>query len=319
MILAGDIGGTKTLLALYEYQQGRLQEIICTRYPSADFDDFFTLLADFLAEVPLDRLEAAAFGVAGPVFDQQCRATNLPWVISTGHIRQRLGTDRVFLLNDLQATAYGMLHLADEDFITLNEGNTTKGNAAVIAAGTGLGEGILYHDDNGQWHPIATEGGHCEFAPQTARQDRLLGWLRQYYPEHVSIERILSGPGIRQLYQFILEDDNDIAEPTPLGSALITERALGENDAACIETLELFSEIYGAEAGNLALKCLARGGVFIGGGIAPKILPILQRGQFIEAFTHKGRFSSMLSAIPVRVSLNEHTALLGAAWYALHH
>ncbi len=249
--------------------------------------------------------------------------TNLPWDISAANLRELLGIDQVYLLNDLEATAYGMLHLEDSAFVDLNpDAKSVRGNCAVIAAGTGLGEAILYFDGK-NYHPIASEGGHCDFAPLTPQQDSLLLWLRQRFPEHVSLERILSGPGISTLYDYLRESgfaaESDLLKNIPENedkSALISKAAFEENDPLSVETLRLFSEIYGAEAGNLALKCLSVGGVYLGGGIAPKILPFLQTDTFYSAFISKGRFASMLRRIPLKVSLNPETALLGAAHFA---
>ncbi len=322
MILAGDIGGTKTLLALYEPGAKQLNEVVCKQYPSAGYANFSDLLQTFLHATNPRRLEAAALGVAGPVIDQHCVTTNLPWVISSTELQQSLQIDKAYLLNDLQATAYGMLHLPNDDFFCLNKGSKVSGNVAVIAAGTGLGEAILYHEGEDRWHPIATEGGHCEFGPQNALQDRLLQWLRERYPEHVSIERILSGPGISNLYQFLLEEKQATpgGDRPPLPDAkTINELAFKKDDPIALEALILFTEIYGAEAGNLALKSFSRGGVFIGGGIAPKILPLLRDGHFMRGFSKKGRFSAVLQDMPVNLSLNELTGLLGAAWFAFNH
>ncbi len=316
-VLAGDIGGTKTLLALFERHGERLRETARKKYASGDWRDFSDLLTDFLGSCGQPALEAATIGVAGPVIAGECRTTNLPWIVRADDLHRRLGTDAVFLLNDLQATGYGMLHLRDSDFAVLNKGRSVSGNAAVIAAGTGLGEGILFLDSEGRWHPLATEGGHCEFAPQNEIQDALLAWLRQRYPEHVSVERILSGPGLEDLYRFIGEFRRTTAPEKD--ARTITADALASRDPLCRETLVLFAEIYGAEAGNLALKCLARGGVYLGGGIAPKILPILQEGHFLRGFSAKGRFRGLLEEMPVSVSMSEETALLGAARYAIDH
>ncbi len=327
MILAGDIGGTKTLLALYQSEGATLQQITRKIYDSQGHAAFAEILADFTTSVDLSSLSSAALGIAGPIIDQTCNTTNLPWAISGKSLQGQLGLEKVFLLNDLEATAYGMTHLPASDFSSLNRGEPgSSGNIAVIAAGTGLGEALLYHQDD-RWHPIATEGGHCEFAPQTSQQDNLLHWLRNHYPEHVSLERILSGPGIVSLYQFLL--DTGFSSPPEEFPATNTEalpdareisfQALTGNHPLCVETLRLFTEIYGAEAGNLALKSLSRGGVFIGGGIAPKILPLLKNGVFMDAFTRKGRFSNLMQSMPVRVSLNQETALIGAAYFAHDH
>lgn len=319
MILAGDIGGTKTLLALFEPNADGLNKIAEARFSSQAYTSFDDLLEDFLTQHDSISIDAVAIGVAGPVIDQTCRTTNLPWVLRATDIANQTGARYATLLNDLQATAYGMLHLPDDDFFTLNDAKRASGNIAVIAAGTGLGEAMLFHDESGRWHPVATEGGHCDFAPRDAQQERLLHWLNQRYPEHVSYERVVSGPGIRRLYEFLHSEGvrGEVeSESFPPDPAWITLQAEDRGDALCRETLHLFARIYGAEAGNLALKTLARGGIYLGGGITPKILPFLESGGFLNALTAKGRFREMLVSIPVKVALNEETALLGAAWYA---
>jgi glucokinase len=216
-----------------------------------------------------------------------------------------------------------MLYLEEDEFADLNpKGRKVNGNRAVIAAGTGLGEAMLYYDGSA-YHPIGSEGGHSDFAPLTPQQDELLKWMRNRYPGHVSYERILSGPGIYTLYEFLVESDFT-PQPSsmlhiPEGkdrSAMVSECALKELNPLCMEALRLFAEIYGAEAGNLALKSMSLGGVYIGGGIAPKILSVLSNNHFMNGFLGKGRFNEMLQAMQVKVSLNPQTALLGAAYYA---
>jgi len=322
MILAGDIGGSKTVLALYQQQaDGRLQ---CQReqtFPSQEYTRFDEVLTAFLPSAT--ALDAACFGIAGPVVNQRCQTTNLPWLIDAEQLKQQLGIPRVQLLNDLEAMALGMLALPGQDLVELNPNARPQvGHSAVIAAGTGLGEAILYWD--GQQHrPIATEGGHCDFAPQTAQQDLLLAYLRQHYPGHVSYERILSGPGFGYLYDFLR--DSQFAPPCPAvpdsnthevdRNAVISRLGLHDEDALCAEAVRMFVEIYGAEAGNLALKSLAVGGVFIGGGIGPKIRSKLESGVFMQAFKNKGRFFPLLDTVSVKLSLNPHTPLLGASRY----
>jgi len=323
MILAGDIGGTKTSLALYDIQDTSLVPYSQKTFLSKNYSSFNDVIHEFIQMSPEVVITSASFGIAGPIIDERCRTTNLPWDISAQDLRELFGINKVHLLNDLEATAYGMLYLKEDDFIDLNPNATpSKGNCAVIAAGTGLGEAILYFDGT-SYHPIASEGGHCDFAPLNPQQDALLCWLRLRYPEHVSLERILSGPGIAAVYDFLAESNFDIQpdfmknlDETTDKSARISEGALVYNDPLCVETLRLFSEIYGAEAGNLALKSMSLGGVYIGGGIAPKIVNILQNGTFLNSFVSKGRFETMLRAMPLKVSLNPETALLGAAHYA---
>ncbi len=323
MILAGDIGGTKTNLALFEYKDKRLNVIAQHQFSSREFSDLNEVIMLFRQKTSLPSVDAACFGIAGPVIDGRCRTTNLPWDITTSDLQEHLGIQKVRLLNDLEATAYGMLYVPEDEFVDLNpKGRQMDGNRAVIAAGTGLGEAMLYYDGS-VYHPIGSEGGHSDFAPLTPQQDALLKWMRNRYPGHVSFERILSGPGIYTLYEFLVENDFS-AQPAsmlniPEGkdrSAMVSECALKEHNPLCMEALRLFAEIYGAEAGNLALKSMSLGGVYIGGGIAPKILQILANNHFMNGFLSKGRFNEMLQAMQVKVSLNPETALLGAAYYA---
>lgn len=324
-LLAGDIGGTKTVLALYTVDGGALDLKAKTQYASRDHAEFSEVVSAFLSEHGAPRVDAACFGIAGPVIGGVCKTTNLPWEITTDALRAQLDTPNVRLLNDLESTAYGMLYLDASAFVDLNPaGEAQGGNLAVIAAGTGLGEAFLYHDGRG-YQPIGTEGGHSDFAPIDVQQSALLQWLQKRHPDHVSCERVLSGPGVYTLYEF-LRDSGAAPEPafmTDLGadadrSAAVSRGALEKEDPLCHEALKLFARIYGAEAGNLALKSLSVGGVLVGGGIAPKILPYLH-DYFMETFTAKGRFSELLRAMPVRVSLEPETSLLGAAHYAADH
>ena len=321
MILAADIGGTKVNLALYNKKSLELIEQI--QFASKDYTSFEQIILEFKKQTAFDKIDAACFGIAGPIINERCRTTNLPWDIKASKLKEDLQTPKVKLLNDLEATAYGMLYLKEEEFINLNpNGRKQKGNIAVIAAGTGLGEGFLYYDGK-EYHPIGSEGGHTDFAPISAQQDELLFWLRKRYPGHVSYERIVSGAGIATLYEFLLESsfapESSIMKELQIGedkSAMISKCALELNDPLCMETLRLFAEIYAAEAGNLALKSMALGGVYIGGGIAPKILPIITSEYFLNSFMSKGRFEELLRGIELKVSLNDKTALLGSARYA---
>ncbi len=324
MILAGDIGGTKTNLALFKVEDKKLVVQVQHQFPSRDFSSFSEVIKAFEEKTEMPQVRAACFGIAGPVIEGRCRTTNLPWDISTADLQNHLNTDKVRLLNDLESTAYGMLYLPEEEFINLNpRGRPSNNSRAVIAAGTGLGEAMLYYDGN-DYHPIASEGGHSDFAPVTAQQDELLRWMRNRYPGHVSYERILSGPGIYTLYEFLYESG---FAPQPASmmnisvgedrSAMVSSCALKEHDPLCMEALRLFVEIYGAEAGNLALKTISLGGVYIGGGIAPKILSVMTNNHFMNGFTSKGRFEEMLRGMEVKISLNPETALLGAAYFAV--
>lgn len=319
-VLAGDVGGTKTLLALYRCEAGRLELLREARHASGEFSGLEEIVAVFLSgEAPL----AACFGVAGPVADGRCRTTNLPWLLDEVELSNALGGVPVKLLNDLEAIALGLLRLRGEAFHSLNSGQAGAGNMAVIAAGTGLGEAML-HWDGGAYTAIAGEGGHCDFAPVDALQDRLLAFLRDRFGGHVSYERILSGSGLHAIYEYFLA--GGFPRPSPelaeaLGgsdpAAAIARFGLEGRDDACRQALALFARIYGQEAGNLALKCLARGGVLVAGGIASKLLPILEDGAFMAGFCDKGRFAGLMRDMPVRVCLDPQAPLLGAAATAL--
>lgn len=321
MILAGDIGGTKTILALFKANDSKPRQIY--QFKSKDFSDFSLLIDKFLAMTKPANISSACFGVAGAVIDGRCQATNLPWEVSTLGLSKQLNANNIYLLNDLEATAYGMLILSDDDFYTLqHQSQKYSGNKAVIAAGTGLGEAILFKNRN-SYHPSASEGGHTDFAPTSKTQDDLLAYLRQRYGLHVSYERVLSGPGIYTLYQFLKQTyhiktvlDFSLFGDDVDKSAIISEYALKHDDLLCIKTMNLFAQIYGQEAGNLALTALSTGGLYIGGGIAPKIMPFLTDGTFLNAFLNKGRFANLLKNIDIKISLNKNTALLGAMQFA---
>jgi glucokinase len=321
MILAGDIGGTKTVLGLFEEAGETLRAAREETFPSRSHGALEEILDRFLGSGPRPVIRVACFGVAGPVVDGRSRTTNLPWELDEVALARRVGAPRAKLLNDLEAAAYGMLFLAPGDLRTLHPGaGQSRGNIAVIAAGTGLGEAMLYWGGD-RYHPIASEGGHADFAPRTDREMELLGYLRREFG-HVSYERLLSGPGLFNIYRF-LRDSGYAEEPAWLHeelasgdpSATITRLALADAHLLCTGSLDLFAAIYGAEAGNLALRCLAVGGVYVGGGIAPKILPKLQNGTFVRAFTEKGRFADLMRTIAVNVAVNSGAPLIGAAHY----
>jgi len=321
-ILAGDIGGTKTVLALFESAPSGLHQVRETIFHSSAYRSFDDVLAEFRhADSPPPDL--ASFGVAGAVIDGRAHITNLPWVLEANALAAVTKAARVTLLNDLEASAYGVLFLGPNERSMLNAGaDTHPGNVAVVAAGTGLGEAILYRD-GACFHPIASEGGHADFAPRTDEEIELLRYLRTRFGR-VSYERVLSGPGIHNIYDFLREtryapESAALAERLASGdpSVTITAYGLAGTEPLCVKTLDLFASIYGAEAGNLALKCLSVGGVFITGGIAPKLLPVLQNGSFMRGFTDKGRFATLMERIPVAVALNPRAPLLGAAHFAL--
>jgi len=322
MILAGDIGGTKTVIGLFEKAGNRLHVIREETFPSQRYGSLEAILDQFMGPGSHPPLRVACFGVAGPVVEGRSKATNLPWELDECALAEFLKVQQVKLLNDLEAAAYGMLHLDPTDLCVLQPGLTRKGNIAVIAAGTGLGEAILYWD-GARYHPMATEGGHTDFAPRSDIEVELLRYLQREFG-HVSYERIISGPGILNIYKF-LRDTGFAPEPDWLRKRLqnsdpsptITEIGLQQGHELCTETLALFTSIYGAEAGNLALKTLSLVGVYVSGGIAPKILDKLKDGTFMRTFSNKGRYSDLLKKIPVKVALDNRAGLIGAAHYAL--
>jgi glucokinase len=322
MILAGDIGGTKVQLALVERQGRTLRRRRTARFQSRRYRSLEAVLGEFLAGERKGRVRAACFGVAGPIVDGRCETPNLPWVIEERSLRRALGTSRVRLLNDLEAMAAGVLRLRPRDLATLQRGIPGReGNAAVIAAGTGLGQATLFWDGE-RHHPSASEGGHCDFAPRNREEYALLAYLQRVHGR-VSYERVLSGPGLHAIYRF-LRDTGRAREPRWLAremtdrdpAAVISEMALKGRSALCARALDLFTSLYGAEAGNLALRAVAVRGLYVGGGIAPKILPKLRAGGFLRSFLSKGRMTPLLKTFPVHVILNQETPLLGAAGFA---
>lgn len=321
MILAGDIGGTSSRLAAFEMARGNLRVVAEHNYPSAEHGSLGEIVEHFVAAHAL-RVAYACFGIAGPVRDGRVKTPNLPWVIDASAMGRLLGLDAVALINDLEANAWGIAALGPDDVLTLNAGAYTgQGNATVISAGTGLGEAGLFWD--GERHrPFSCEGGHADFAPRDAREVELLRHLMNRFG-HVSCERVLSGPGLHNIYEFLRESGRGSETPAVVEamrdhdvSAVIAQAALEGRCGLCVQALELFVSIYGAEAGNVALKFMAMGGVYIGGGIAPKIVGKLQDGTFMRAFVAKGRMQPLLESMPVRVILNPKTALLGATRYA---
>jgi glucokinase len=346
MILAGDIGGTKTHLALYEWTDSRVEPVRQQTFYSRDYGRLEDVLDEFLkspapahsfqsevleeSEIRSDdtpiaeeveplKIEAACFGVAGPVIDNRCQTTNLPWIVSGADLAKRFEIPQVMLLNDLESTAHGLLVLRPDELAILNQGRppAVKRCMALIAAGTGLGEAVLVWAKD-HFHVLSSEGGHCDFAPNSDAEIDLLRHLRGQYL-HVSYERVLSGPGLQAIYDFLRDTKKN--EPTWLaeqirvgdGPAVIAEAGLKGQAEIAKQALDMFAAIYGAEAGNLVLKTMALDGVYLGGGIAPKLLAKLQDGTFLRAFTNKGRYKRLMSNIPIRVIMNDKTALLGAA------
>ena len=322
-LLAGDVGATKTLLALYRSSEAAapLTLVRKTRYTSHDFPGLERVCAEFLGDGA--RIDAAGFGVPGAVIAGAAEPSNLDWKLDEKKISDALGGIPARLLNDLAATAMGVVKLAPGDCEVIRPGGIgTPGNVAVIAAGTGLGESALAYLD-GRYYPVVSEGGHSSFAPDGDDQIELLRFLAREFG-HVSWERVLSGPGLVNVYRF-LRMRSGIAEPQWLGAALgsgdqaaaISDAAAEGRDQVCVDALAMFCAMYGSEAANLALKVLAIGGVYLCGGIAPKILPALQHGEFARGFIGKGRLEPMLEKIAVRVVMNSDVALLGAAHTAL--
>ena len=321
MILAGDVGGTKVNLALYDFTNGQLSHKREERYSAKEYDGLQTIVQQFLGG---DKPTSACFGVPGPVRDGRLRLTNLPWTLDSRELSAGLGIPYVFLINDLEANGYGIAELQPDQIYTLSEGDPRQaGNRALIAAGTGLGECFLTW--NGRSHtPYPSEGGHTDFAPRNEDEIDLLRFLKQKYNGRISHERVISGMGMTSIYEF-LRDVRGLEEPAWLAeqmtaahdaNAVITEMGLAAKSEICEKTLDMFVSAYGAESGNLALKILAVGGVYIGGGIAPRILEKLKDGTFIKAFTDKGRLSQLLINTPVRVILESRAPVLGAAAYA---
>lgn len=320
-ILAADVGGTKTVLAIYNIEDGEFEELHKEVFPSGSHEYFEDLLLEFLDKKNHQDIVAATFGIAGPIKNQCCVTTNLPWTIDAAKIARELGIPKVHLLNDLEAAAYGILRL--DHFYELNASAEEKpGHIAVIAAGTGLGEAILFFDGV-DYHAMPSEGGHCEFASQNELEDQLLLFLRERFNGHVSMERVLSGDGFGNLYDF-LKSTGSASENPELEAkmqqgdrnAVISQAGLQKKDALCIEVMRIFCRIYGAEAGNLALKSLPLGGVYIAGGIAPKIRQALEAGDFMQGFLDKGRMVHAIEKMPVRIVDDPEAPLLGAAHFA---
>jgi glucokinase len=318
IVLAGDVGGTKTNLALYDRRGSGMIPVRETSLQSRQFDSLEAAIQRFLESGPHQSVDAACLGVAGPVVEGRCVATNLPWIIDEQVLSRAIPAGKVRLLNDLEAAGYGVLVLPASELRTLQAGVPKRGSMAVIAAGTGLGEAIIVRE--GERHVvIATEGGHTDFAPRGDLEEDLLKYLRKEFGR-VSVERILAGPGFFNLYRFLRDtgwakESPEVADKVRSGdpAAVITSRASSDGDPLCVKVVEMFVSIYGAEAGNLALKTLAVGGVVVAGGIAPRIIDWMTTGHFMTAFKDKGRLSPLMDGIPVQVALNPKAPLLGAA------
>lgn len=319
-ILCGDVGGTKTRLAIFDLDDRFLNPVAEETYSSRKYNSLTNIASEFINQQN-SPINDAVFGVAGPILARSCNTTNLPWKINTQQMERDLGISSVHLINDLEATAWGIAALGDKDIYTLQQGSANAvGNRAVIAAGTGLGQAGMFWD-GATYIPFASEGGHCDFAPANDLEYELLKYLKRN-GRHVCWEDILSGPGLAAIYSFLLQhrhipppkwfqDKLENGDP----AAVISDLAKDGQDRLCVETLELFVRLYGAEAGNQALKLMATGGVYIGGGIAPKLLEWLKHPAFIEAFCNKGKMLELMKSMPVRVILNDRAALYGPALY----
>lgn len=315
MILAGDIGGTKSNLGLFDVRQGKLVRVAYKHYPSHEYAGLHEVAQDFLRETNA-KITAASFGIAGPIVNNAVHATNLPWIVDGGEMAKFLGLTHVPLLNDLEAAAYGIRVMEPSDLEVIYAGTPfPQATQVVIAAGTGLGEGILFW--NGKDHtPVATEGGHANFSPATDQQADLWKFLKTRN-EFVSAEILLSGRGFQNIHEFLSPYEKHPGfDPTTDPAPEITRRALAGECPVCVATLNLWLEIYGSEAGNFALRTLARGGIYVAGGIAVKVLPKLRDGRFAAAVRYKEKLGDFLSLIPITVVLNQDCPLMGAAYVA---
>jgi glucokinase len=321
VIIAGDIGGTKTNLALFSEKEG-YDPIHFATYPSKNYPDLYTVVSEFISSFKNPyKIEKACFAIAGPIVENVCKTTNLPWIVDGFALSEKLNIPTVYLLNDLEANTWAMDILPAVSLVQLYEGRKPHiGNRAVVSPGTGLGEAATYWDGT-RHNPFASEGGHCEFGPRNPLQMDLCRYLYERFG-HVSYERILSGPGLYNVYQFYKEilkrpEPSWLAEELKQGDPArrITQHALAQKAEICVETLNLFVSILGAEAANCALKFMARGGVYLGGGIPPKILPKLKEPFFLEGFFDKGRFRELLERISVQVIIDDKASLKGAAHF----
>lgn len=337
-LLAGDIGGTKTILRLVEVIEVTLTEktfktVREAQYISASFPDLVPMVQEFLAQDKYIKPQLACFAIAGPVVNNTCNLTNLNWVLDTYRLQLELGIPKISLLNDFAANSFGILGLKDFDVHTLQAGEEREDSPiAVIGAGTGLGEAFLVPQGK-KYQIFASEGGHADFAPRNDLETELLKYLRKRLNiEHVSVERVVSGQGIASIYQFLRDtgfesESPEIAERIKLWeqeskktidpAAIISQAAFKQSDRLCEKTMEIFVKAYGAETGNLALKLLSYGGIYIAGGIAAKILPLMQDGKFLSTFKDKGRVSTLIKEIPVHIVLNPQVGLVGSVLYAL--
>lgn len=320
-VLAGDIGGTNTRLAVCDVVGTDVRRLVEHVSPSGAHASLEEIVRAFVSGHE-HEVHVACFGLPGPVRGRQARLTNLPWVVDADALERTLGLSHVVLVNDLVANAHGLAALPPSSFAIVREGvEDPQGNRGLVSAGTGLGHAGMQRVD-GRFHPFPTEAGHCDFAPANDEEHRLLQFLRRKHGPHVSWERAVSGPGLASLFAFVVEDaraelpawfhEGDPAED-------ITRGALSGSDELCVRTLDLFLALYGAQAGNFALSVLATGGIYLGGGIPPRIAAAFPKSQFVARFDDKGRMRPLVEQIPIRIVLDDMTALQGAALHAAHH
>ncbi len=320
MFLAGDIGGTKTLLGLFEPDTRRPRPVVVREFHTLDYSSLPDIIAAFTRDAAFNgvRLRSACFGVAGPVIADAAELTNVPWRVEARAVAAALEIDRVALLNDLQAMAYGVPVLTRDEVFVLQDGEPIRGgNMALLAAGTGLGEALL-HNVGGRFIPSPSEGGHADFPARNDREIALLRDLTEWFGR-ASVERVVSGNGLLNLHRHTHKETTCLAlasRESGDAAAVVSAAALERRCPSCVDALELFVDAYGAEAGNLALRAVSTGGLFVGGGIAPKIMPAMTDGRFMRAFHAKAPFEELLRAMPVHIILNPRVALLGAAVYA---
>ena len=337
MFLAGDVGGTKTLLGFFTPQADRPSVVEIGEFVTLDYDGLEAIIREFLKAQNINprQVDTACFGVAGAVTDGVARLSNVPWLIDTGALAERTGIQQCLLLNDLEALGYAIPVLEPDELAVLQQGvASANGNAAVIAAGTGLGEAML-HNVEGRFVPAASEGGHADFAPHTTRELRMTEALMKIF-DHVSVEHVVSGPGLVNIYQFTHDSFGSGPSFTPSSvtprklcagvgqvrdpgdlPARISQSALEHRCPLCVEAMDIFVDAYGSEAGNVALQYVATSGLYVGGGIAPKIIPALESGTFLDAFRAKGRMRDLVTTMPVSVIMNPDAGLVGAAVHAM--
>lgn len=324
-VLAADLGGTKVNFALYKVNGQHAETLLSAKYHSRDYPSFVNIIETFFSEHPDVQPQSICIGVAGPVINGSADITNLNWIISADEIAKAAGYQKVTLINDLEATAYGVACLPDEDLVILNEGDTSaKGNIAIIAPGTGLGEAGMFWDGNA-YHPFATEGGHTDFGARTEEDIELYRYIKQK-EKVVSREHVLSGPGIYRVYNF-LKDVKKMEVPTWLNeaikeedpSAAISTAAIDAAAEICIETMKIFMQHLGHESANLVLKMKAIGGLYLAGGIPPKIIQLLQQDIYLKAYLNCDRMHELVQAVPIKVIMNEKAPLLGAGYYGANH